>query len=740
MPDDQISNYFIIKTTTVSDYMRTGKTVCEKPDIRENKRAFNLKTILTAVITAALIPGFLISGVSAIEFIFTGELSEISCGSNPVLNYDTEGDYIIFTESDSGTNRLRLYDLNEESFTEITDSRYSDFRPAVSDGRIVFQNRSLNGPAQIFVYDITKGTAKAADPHLSNQGDADISGNLLVWLDSRLYGQTNIFIKTLEDEAGTPLHISGTSDKHSPKTDGDYVYWTETGNLYRKSIKSGDEAVILRNFPDNFEVNAGKVVFNGRGEEEGSVLIYDTASGEKTVLNSDRGFCRNPDISRDYVTYECYGSEGTAIRLYDLRTENGGVLTEPERGVSSPRVSGNRIIWREEDGSDYCIAICRLDTETLPLAGFEAEPPSGPAPLQVEFTGMVIVSASSETAYLWNFGDGEFSESPSPVHTYNKPGIYDVSLTVENELGSFTAEKKDCVSVEEVPEPDFSALNREGAAPLNVKFMDESSGKITSRVWDFGDGSRSYNRDPVHVYSEPGIYSVNLTVSNEFGRVSESKADYIKADNAVYADFSYTYPEENNSEGLTIQFTDNSEGYTNSWMWYFDDGEYSGEQNPRHTFAEPGVYDITLEAGNDFSSDIKTIMFVPAGETYDKLSAIYVTPASTGLKPGETVEFKAGATDKKGRYMNIDPKWSVSDVKTGIISPDGYFTARMPGSTRIIAEYLNMTGYAAVIVSESGKDSIEVTLSDEFTAPETRKRPDFITGENNPVNRLKEII
>ncbi|UUX91426.1 PKD domain-containing protein [Methanoplanus endosymbiosus] len=739
MPDDQISNYFIIQTTTISDCMRTGKTACKVYKFPETDRAVHLKTIISAIMITVIIPAFLVSDSSAIEFTFSGELSEISCGNNPVLNYDIEGDYLAFTESDSGINRLRLYDFSKESFTDITDSRYSDFRPEISVGKVAFQNRTLNGPGQIFVYNIQNGTAKAADPHLSSQGDAGISGNLLVWLDGRLNGYTNIFIKMSPDEAGIPLRISGTSDKHSPKIDSDYVYWTEAGDLHRKSFKTGDEVILIRDFPDSFEVYRGKVVFNGRGDKEGAVVMYDTDNGETTVLSSGDGFCRNPDISGDYVVYECYGDRGTAIRLYDLRTENGGILSEPKTGVSDPKVSENRIVWREKDSSSHCIVICRLDAKTLPLAGFEAEPLSGTAPLEVTFTGRAIVSASSGTAYLWDFGDGEYSESSSPVHTYSEPGIYDVSLTVENELGSFTAERKKIISVEEVPEADFSAFNREGAAPLNVQFRDMSSGKISERVWDFGDGSRSYNKNPVHVYTRPGIYSVNLTVSNEFGEVSENKTGYITAENSVYADFSCHYP-ENNSERLTIQFADESDGYTDSWLWYFGDGEYSDEQNPLHTFEEPGIYDITLEAGNGFASDIKTIMSVPAGKTGDEITKIYINPVSAGLKPGESVVFEAGATDTKGRYFPVEPEWTVSDGQKGKISSDGLFTAISPGSIRVIAGYQNITGYAGVLISESGNEKMEEMLSGITAIPETEKTPDFISSAGNPANGLKDLL
>ncbi|WP_077285868.1 S8 family serine peptidase [Cognaticolwellia aestuarii] len=51
------------------------------------------------------------------------------------------------------------------------------------------------------------------------------------------------------------------------------------------------------------------------------------------------------------------------------------------------------------------------------------------------------------------------------------------------------------------------------------------------------------------------------------------------------------------AEGLTASFTDNSTDRNDdmvSWNWNFGDGNVSSEQNPVHTFAETGNYDVML--------------------------------------------------------------------------------------------------------------------------------------------------
>jgi hypothetical protein len=74
---------------------------------------------------------------------------------------------------------------------------------------------------------------------------------------------------------------------------------------------------------------------------------------------------------------------------------------------------------------------------------------------------------------------------------------------------------------------DFSASITSGAAPLTVKFTDESTGDPKSWSWDFGDGGTSAERNPTHTYTLPGTYTVTLTVSTATDSATLSRPDYI---------------------------------------------------------------------------------------------------------------------------------------------------------------------------------------------------------------------
>lgn len=70
---------------------------------------------------------------------------------------------------------------------------------------------------------------------------------------------------------------------------------------------------------------------------------------------------------------------------------------------------------------------------------------------------------------------------------------------------------------------------------------------------------------------------------------------------------SYTYSQ---TAALTIAFTDTSTGSPNKWLWDFDDGFTSSDQNPTHVFPTNGSYTVTLKAWVQTGSTVVPETFV----------------------------------------------------------------------------------------------------------------------------------
>jgi PKD repeat protein len=76
----------------------------------------------------------------------------------------------------------------------------------------------------------------------------------------------------------------------------------------------------------------------------------------------------------------------------------------------------------------------------------------------------------------------------------------------------------------------FSASSVTGTAPLKVKFTDSSTGTISSRSWTFGDGGTSTEQNPSHTYTQPGLYTVALSVSGPGGGDKLTRSAYVRVE------------------------------------------------------------------------------------------------------------------------------------------------------------------------------------------------------------------
>ena len=156
---------------------------------------------------------------------------------------------------------------------------------------------------------------------------------------------------------------------------------------------------------------------------------------------------------------------------------------------------------------------------------FTASTTSGKKPLKVHFTNG---SVGSFTKWLWNFGDGKTSKVWNPTHTYSKAGTYTVTLTLTGAKGTITGTQHGYVTVYAAPKAHFSAVPRSGDAPLLVNFTNESTGIVTSWLWNFGDGTTSTDENPAHTYNSTGTHKAKLTVYGPGGSGSKTMSITVK--------------------------------------------------------------------------------------------------------------------------------------------------------------------------------------------------------------------
>ena len=107
-------------------------------------------------------------------------------------------------------------------------------------------------------------------------------------------------------------------------------------------------------------------------------------------------------------------------------------------------------------------------------------------------------------------------------------------------------------------------------------------------------------------YSNTGVYPITLTVTNAGG--TDQMTKYVTVSHTVPAvafsvDPNFIYL------GETTYLIDNTRHGPDSWKWTVTNGKHAtivNGQNSSFTPKHPGIYSVTLEAGNDVGTATKT--------------------------------------------------------------------------------------------------------------------------------------
>jgi PKD repeat protein len=182
-------------------------------------------------------------------------------------------------------------------------------------------------------------------------------------------------------------------------------------------------------------------------------------------------------------------------------------------------------VWKPgQEADDACVP---------PVANFSVQLTTVAVDTEVQFTD--TSTGNPMTAWAWDFGDGTTSSEQNPIHIYEVAGTYTVTLAATNECGVDFEIKIDYITVGAgvAPVAAFTQSVDSGDVPFSVAFTNLSTGTPTlTYVWDFGDGSAtSTQTNPTHLYTEPGTYTVTLTVTNAAG--TDDATDTVTAEDLV---------------------------------------------------------------------------------------------------------------------------------------------------------------------------------------------------------------
>ena len=387
----------------------------------------------------------------------------------------------------------------------------------------------------------------------------------------------------------------------------DTSIWT---NVTMNLGSSGYRAVIPA-LPYNRQVNYKVYASDTNGYSDVSTIYsYTTIIPDRSpiaVLTASPSIVDTEDVV-DFNASASYDPDGTIVSYY---WDFGDGTTDSEVTARHSYV---------EDGI-YTVTLRVVDNEELIGSSVAAIRVKNRAPVAVLTEVASIINEKEEVSfdasesydpdgtiasYIWGFGDGTAVAGITVTHSYDDTGFYNVTLTVmDNDRAADSVMHSIQVinSDNSLPVASFTMTKETANINENLSFDGtesyDSDGTIVSYSWDFGDGTATTGAKVDHKYTDGGVFTVKLTITDNEGAVDDvtglvtitnvmnsppvalftENPTTVIPDEAIYFDASDSY---------------DPDGTIASYTWDFGDANTATGVTVEHTYSEVGTYTITL--------------------------------------------------------------------------------------------------------------------------------------------------
>lgn len=148
--------------------------------------------------------------------------------------------------------------------------------------------------------------------------------------------------------------------------------------------------------------------------------------------------------------------------------------------------------------------------------------------------------SNQQVLYVWDFGDGNYSNSKSATHTYNRAGTFTVSLSLKDTKTNKTLNKSSIeITVYPLPNVNF-AWEQNNALIPTVHFINLTE-DATSCNWEIKGERSSTENQFDYTFRKKGTYMVEMTTVNDLGcKATLQKPIEIKNDYNLLAPTAFT--------------------------------------------------------------------------------------------------------------------------------------------------------------------------------------------------------
>jgi gliding motility-associated-like protein len=240
----------------------------------------------------------------------------------------------------------------------------------------------------------------------------------------------------------------------------------------------------------------------------------DRATVDFTVLKDPNAPCTSLDYDFTNTSVAPAGKPfGPASFVWDFGDNSGQVQTGPGPLNHSYANAGTYVVNLILDDTAYC-NYPDTASQTLRVS------PIAKAQFITPSTGCAPYLAMFNNTSLGGSGENNVSNDVNPVHLYQSPGTYTVSLhEVDPSTCNHTSDTSFTIVVSVRPTAGFTYQPSPPVANIPIVFNNGSVGGV-SYAWSFGDGDSTFKTtmDTVqHLYNQTDTFPVCLVTTNQFG-------------------------------------------------------------------------------------------------------------------------------------------------------------------------------------------------------------------------------
>jgi gliding motility-associated-like protein len=334
---------------------------------------------------------------------------------------------------------------------------------------------------------------------------------------------------------------------------------------------------------------------------------------------------------------------------------------------------------------NYCADTTSLNFYVYPLLNASLTGAGDQCLVGNNFNFAATGSYTGDATFSWNFGStanilNANSQTVNGI-TFTSAGIFPISLTVSQYGCNQTI--VDSAGLFNTPESSFSLGSTLGCVPFRVQFTNNSTADTPPLYfWNLGDNSSSNVAEPLHIYTQPGNYTVTLTIITTSGCIDTSTFvinNAVEVYPAPIANFEVSQTEVSIFEP-EIQITDFS-SLNIGCSLHISDGTSYSDCTTNHVFQDTGTYYITQRVINEIgcidSLVIKVVVspeyrlwipnaFTPNGDGLND----WFLPSTSGIESFEMIIYNRWGEDI---YTSKDMKRGWDGTSKGADCPQGAY-------------------------------------------------------------------